>query len=254
MKAVISPGFLSIKDDLQEAVQKFNTTGESIYDGNRNSVRAFNTGEEKIVIKSFKKPGWPQQVIYRFFRASKARRSFLYAQKLLGYGIGTPTPVGFFENSSTFALKDSYYLSLYQRHNFTLRTLLTEKDTQEKAAILKSFAGFTKRLHDNNILFKDHTPGNTLISINDDHSCDFYLVDLNRMAFRALNYKERIKNFSKISVDKKILRILADSYAQLCGYNADDVFKIMSDEALRLDRRFTEKQKMKKKLRSFFKN
>ena len=45
----------------------------------------------------------------------------------------------------------------------TYRELITFPNYPDREEILRQFTAFTKQLHDNGVLFKDHSPGNTLI-------------------------------------------------------------------------------------------
>jgi len=77
-----------------------------------------------------------------------------------------------------------------------------------------------------NIKFLDHSPGNTLIQLNNG-DYQFYLVDLNRMNFKPLDFTERMKNFSRLTSDKKKVEIMAKEYAGLIGMNEAEVFNKM---------------------------
>ncbi|QRE24688.1 Kdo domain containing protein, partial [Flavobacterium psychrophilum] len=57
-------------------------------------------------VKSFKIPFFFNGIVYKFFRKSKAERSYNYAKILSEKGIGTPNPIGFYENKSAFRLLD----------------------------------------------------------------------------------------------------------------------------------------------------
>jgi len=134
-----------------------------------------------INIKSFKVPNLINKIAYRYFRTSKARRSFEYGNQLLENGVLTPAPYVGDEN------------------------------------MLSAFAKFTYGLHQKQIHFLDHSPGNTLIVIKDD-GYDFYLVDLNRMEFGPMDFMGKMllpclircgrkyKTFRKASIERNVSR------------------------------------------------
>ena len=100
-----------------------------------------------------------------------------------------------FEKFDWFGLSNSYYISEYQDYDLTYRELTTDFDIPDHEKMLRAFTRFTFQLHQSNIHFLDHSPGNTLIKrVNEDY--DFYLVDLNRMEFGSMDFKTRIINFS----------------------------------------------------------
>src|SRR5690606_41915767 len=76
----------------------------------------------KINIKSFKIPNKLNQFVYKYFRKSKARRSFEFATILLQKGIGTPAPVAFMENFNGLGLQKSFYASLQDRKSTRLNS------------------------------------------------------------------------------------------------------------------------------------
>jgi len=96
-------------------------------------------------------------------------------------------------------------------------------------------------------LFKDHSPGNTLIKINDD-GYDFYLVDLNRMEFKTLNFETRIKNFSRLTPKKEMVAVMANEYAKLIGVDEATVFDKMWGETEAFQKKYHDKIALKKKL------
>lgn len=246
MKVVIADTFQDLGNDLRGVIVNFNQSGSFIYDGTRNSLKQFLVQNHPIVVKAFKKPNLLNSVVYRFFRKSKAERSFLYAQKLESLNIGTPKAIAYFENSSFLFLKDSYYISEFLESDLTYRELITQPDYPDRKIILKQFTAFTKQLHDKGILFKDHSPGNTLIKKIDEKQYAFYLVDLNRMEFKDLTFFERIQNFSRLTPLKDMVQIMAYEYASLGDYDHENVFRLMWQETERFQNKFHRKRRIKR--------
>ena len=113
---------------------------------------------------------------------------------------------------------------------------------------MRKFIHFTHKLHENNILFKDHSPGNTLIKkINNDYH--FYLVDLNRMSFKSLSFSERMKNFSRLTPKKEMIEIMSNEYAQLTNKDYDVVFNEMWKHTAEFQKKYFRKRRLKKKLK-----
>lgn len=230
MKVVITDIYQPLEVGLRKIIETFDDTGESIYDGTRNALKKFPLQDKEVIVKAFKKPNLVNKIVYRFFRSSKAERSFIYAKKLASLNIGTPKAVAYFENSSSLFFKDSYYISEFLDSDLTYRELITIPNYPDKEIILQQFTAFTKQLHDNGVLFKDHSPGNTLIKKIGEGSYAFYLVDLNRMEFKDLTYRERIANFARLTPEKEMVRSMAYSYADLCEHDREGVFRLMWEE------------------------
>src|SRR6187431_379834 len=90
-------------------IKEFNSDlGILFEDGKRNVIKLFESEGMTMNIKSFKIPSLINKITYRYFRKSKARRSYEYAMLLLEKGIGTPQPIAYFENYNWMGLKDSY--------------------------------------------------------------------------------------------------------------------------------------------------
>ena len=88
-------------------------------------IKLFDLEGERINVKSFKVPNLINQVVYNFFRKSKAQRSFEYASNLLSLDIGTPTPNAFYERPTILLFKKSYYISQHLNCDLTYRELTT---------------------------------------------------------------------------------------------------------------------------------
>jgi len=248
MKNVFHKSYESSQKEILGFIENFNVSGEIYGKANRNTIKLFSFGNQVVNIKSFKVPNIFNQIAYKFLRKSKAQRSFEYANKLIELGIGTPQPIAYFEFSSPLLFKKSFYVSEHQECDLTYRELTTNFNYPDYETILRAFTRFTYNLHEKNILFLDHSPGNTLIKKVDDHY-EFYLVDLNRMQFKSMNFQSRIKNFSRLTIHKSMVEIMSDEYAKLSNEDYHKVFDLMWDCTESFQKRFHRKKDLKKKLK-----
>src|SRR5690625_3048024 len=201
MKVVFSTPFEAGRSGVLDFVKNFENEGKEIYKG-RNSVKIFELEGDWYNVKAFRKPNLINKIAYRYFRKSKAERSFEYARLLLKKGIGTPEPVAYMEENGIFFGK-SYYVSRQVDYDFTFRELISMEDLKKRNEILRQFTAFTYKIHEQGIEFLDHSPGNTLIVNKGDGQYDFYLVDLNRMKFHDhLSLRRRIYNFRRLTAKK----------------------------------------------------
>lgn len=237
----IHPAYASQEKELRECLKDFASQGEFLVDVGRNHVKKIPFGNTTLVVKKFKTPSFFQGLVYRFLRKSKAKRSFEYARYLQEAGINTPKPIAYLENFS-LGLKESYYVSEYVAYDLDFRVLNHNPRYPERDEILKEFTAFTFKLHENNVLFLDHSPGNTLIQKNADGSYSFYLIDLNRMKFKSLNLNERLKNFRRLWLSKKMISVMAPVYAGLVQEDPEKVSQLL----LRYSRAFQKKVNSKK--------
>jgi len=246
MKIIFSEKYKDKESSILKVLDTFPDGGITLKEGARNTLKIYDIDGLKINIKSFKIPNALNKIVYRFFRKSKAQRSFEYANKLLSKGVGTPAPIAFIEESNGVAFKKSFYISEHLEPDLTFRKLIREPDYPDGENILRQFTAFTYKLHENGILFKDHSPGNTLIKSN-GKDYNFYLVDLNRMDFKVLSFEERIKNFSRLTPKKEMVAVMSDEYAKLTDWNRDEVFNAMWRHTKKFQEKFHRKKRLKKK-------
>lgn len=252
MKIVFNKSYEPLRSKVMNFIKNFETQGLQLGNPKRNSIKVFDSDGLKLNIKSFKIPNLFNRFVYDTFRKSKAERSFNYANRLLDMGIGTPRPVAYIQNSSFFSFKESYFISEQLDSDYTFRDLSQNFDLENREQILKAFTRFTFNLHEKGIYFLDHSPGNTLIKIVGD-SYKFYLVDLNRMEFKALSLTERIQNFSRLTPDRNVISILSKEYARCIGAGPDFIFEKMWNSTEKFQYNFHKKKRLKKSIR-FWKN
>jgi len=227
--------------ELIENVESFfHESGELIWD-RRNKIKIIRFQNEKIVVKSFKKPHWFNRIIYSFFRDSKAKRSYENSILLEGY---VPEPVGYVEQYQQGLFAHSYFLSAYYPYDFTIREVLTQDDFPEKEKIFESFARFTYLLHEKGAEHLDYSPGNILIRKDADRY-DFKVIDINRMRFGVMDVKRRVENFSKLWAKENDLALIIKAYARLAGVEESEVLPW----ALEASRKHKARVNMKKRLK-----
>ncbi|MBN4084879.1 Kdo domain containing protein [Flavobacteriaceae bacterium AH-315-B10] len=245
MKKVIRPKYKDFEIEIDGFIDAFDSSGEEIKD-ERNKLKLFKLNSGILNIKSFKIPNLINQVVYKFFRKSKAQRSFEYANTLMELGIGTPQPIAYYENSTLFLFKRSFYVSEQLDCDLTYRELIKDFDYPNHEKILRAFTRFTFNLHEKGIHFLDHSPGNTLIQLNNG-VYKFYLVDLNRMRFETMDFETRIKNFSRLTKHKYMVEVMSDEYAKALGENYDKVFNLMWKLTKNFQKKHHRKRQLKKK-------
>ncbi|MGQ7944781.1 lipopolysaccharide kinase InaA family protein [Flavobacterium sp. WC2509] len=250
MKYDINIAFKTSTTEVFSFIKNFNIEGVLFGDGKRNVIKLFELNDKTINIKSFKIPNLINKIAYRYFRKSKARRSFEYATLLLEKGIGTPQPIAYLENYNWLGLKDSYYVSEHLSCDLTYRELVEIPDYPDHENILRQFTQFSYHLHQKGIEFKDHSPGNTLIRKSTEGHYKFFLVDLNRMNFHEqMSFELRMKNLCRLTPVKEMVAVMSNEYAKLSGESEkmifDTLWKLTSD----FQEKFARKKRLKKQLK-----
>lgn len=251
MNFKVNPSFNKSASSILDKIKTFNSSGELFGNGDRNKIKLFDLEGKTINIKSFKIPNIVNKIAYRYFRKSKARRSFEYATILLEKGIGTPHPIAFLENSNSIGLKDSYYVSEHLITELTYRELVEIPDYPDNETILRQFTKFTFDLHEKGIEFLDHSPGNTLIKKNENNKYSFFLVDLNRMNFHdIMSFEQRMGNFSRLTPKKDMIAIMSNEYAKFyTDKTENEIFEKMWKATSDFQEEFARKKRLKKKLK-----
>ena len=250
MNFKINPIFENNKVAILDIIKMFHSTGELFGNGDRNIIKLFDLDGKTINIKSFKIPNLINKIAYRYFRKSKARRSYEYAKILLEKGIGTPQPHAFLENFNFIGLRDSYYVSEHLVTDLTFRELVEIPDYPDHDNILRQFTRFSFELHEKGIEFIDHSPGNTLIKKNNDGSYNFFLVDLNRMEFHSsLTFEQRMKNLRRLTPLKEMVAVMSNEYAKLYPETEEKIFETLWKYTADFQEQFYRKKRLKKKLK-----
>jgi hypothetical protein len=249
MSLFVNKIFISKEKELKNYIENFNSSGDLFGDGKRNIIKLFDLEGITVNIKSFKIPHLINKIAYKYFRKSKARRSYEYANRLIENGIGTPQPIAYAENFTLSGLEKSYYISEHLQTELTFRALVLQPDYPDHENILRQFTRFTFDLHQKGIEFLDHSPGNTLIKKESEGRYHFYLVDLNRMNFHdVMDFDSRMKNFNRLTPKTEMLAVMSDEYAKLYDKKYDEVFAKMCFYTNDFQMKFHRKMARKKKL------
>lgn len=250
----IHPNYTHLTIQILNEAKNVNNSDANVFDNGRNLIAKVEIENEHLSIKSFKIPNSFNRIVYRYFRKSKAKRSYEYANRLLKADILTPFPIAYIETFSALGLKRSYYISRHLDYNFDFRVLLHNPKFQDRENILKQFTEFTFKLHENNINFLDHSPGNTLITKVAEGQYKFYLIDLNRMQFETMNFDKRMHNFRRLWLSKAMIRIMATRYAELYGKTFAETHTLMLKHSREFQKKIDSKKLRKSGRRLKFKS
>lgn len=247
VKIVVHPKFEEQKKAILKLVETFFKKGRVLVRGSRNIIKTNLLGDDDVNIKFFKKPGFLKSIVYSYFKETKAKRSFDYACYLIENNILTPYPIAYAEERKSFGLLgNSFYISEQLNYDFTFRELIHNPLFPDRAFILEQFAEFTFRLHEAKIHFLDHSPGNTLIVKRNDGNYDFYLIDLNRMRFEELSIEQRMDNFKKLWLSKRMIEVIAMKYAVLSNQPEAKLRSLLVKKSMAFKRKTARKKYIKK--------
>lgn len=242
----INKQYNSLLPFVEQIHERFANEGDSIYKV-RNEVKVFSQDGFDLNVKSYKIPNLFNRLAYRYLRKSKAKRAFEYASFLKEKGIETPAPIAWVEQHKAGVLRESYFISIQHKYDFTLREVLLDQ-TSDKENILKGFVDYTvNKLHKNGVFHLDYSPGNVLIrKENNDYS--YSVIDLNRMKFIPIDTEKGIENLKQLHTTEENYRIIGKYFGELVGLDGT----LCSDMLIDMDRKYQEFRSRRQRFKSLF--
>ena len=230
----------------------FNRSNNTIKEG-RNHLKIVKLDGKNYVVKSFQKPSSIKSYTYGNLTKSKARRSFEYANTLLSKDIHTPTPVAFIEYYNGIKFCESFYVCEHHDYDYNLSVLLPERGEGDASfndsdALWTSFMNFTVDLHEKGIYHLDFTRKNILITTQ-GNMYHFSIVDLNRMKFKPLSFKERIASLGKMTSDKNLIELIAKHYSIASQTDEAQCLQLLQKSVAKHQQYWDRKRSLKKILK-----
>jgi len=236
-----------LKDFVTNIELYFNQKENQVIYDKRNIIKVVEFEGKKYVVKSFKTPHLLNQIVYRFFRDSKAKRSFENSIQLRRLEIHTPEPVGYIEFPTPFRFKESFYISDLFNFDFEIRAVFADENFEDRENILKQFIEYTHKLHKKNIYHIDYSPGNILVrKIGSTYL--FSIIDVNRMQFIELDNKLRMKSISKLTKNDKDNKLMVQHYAKISKLDEVELEKALNS-ALKDEAKYLANKKRLKKIK-----
>jgi len=236
-----------LKDFVTNIKLYFNQKENQVIYDKRNIIKIVEFEGKKYVVKSFKTPHMLNQIVYRFFRDSKAKRSFQNSIQLRKLDIHTPEPVGYIEFPTHFRFKESFYISDLFNFDFEIRAVFADENFEDRENILKQFIEYTYKLHKKKVYHIDYSPGNILVrKIGSTYL--FSIIDVNRMQFIELDTKLRMKSISKLTKSEKDNQLMVQHYAKISKLDEVELQKAL-EGALKEEANYLANKKRFKKIK-----
>lgn len=196
--------------------------GETVQVGGRSRVVRLVLFRKRrpveVAVKSFGRAPLLKNLADRLL-GTKARRSWLAAERLKEKGVGTPPPVGYLDRWRGLRLLESYYFSEYVQgltsfRNELIRLYRHDPECARLMALLETVARGVRALHEAGVLHGDLGNQNILLRrAGADEWRDVQFVDLNRARIRAaLSNRERARDLSRITLPSDFLRVFVEMY------------------------------------------
>lgn len=200
-----------------------------------------------VNVKRYHAPRYVNKLVYSTgLRKPKGQRAYEYAMRLLELGIETPEPIAYIEERHGGILGLSYFISIQCGYPHTFYELGdAEEGTYEEIAM--AFAAFTAKMHEQQVLHLDYSPGNILWErVGENYH--FSIVDINRMYFGEVDMARGCANFARLWGAKRFIQLIVREYAQLRGFDADEAERLTMAARTAFWLRFSKRHKVKFKL------
>lgn len=222
---MIHPDFEDVREFVVSLPERFRKGEGVVIHKKRNELRRMKYAGEEFVVKSFQRPNFLNRLVYGIFRASKAQRSYEYAERFLAMGVGTPQPVGYLNIRRGGLFDESYYVSCQSECTHVYADLFHTKFDYEEE-VLRAVGRITGILHEHGYAHKDYGRENILFR-NTPEGIELEIVDLNRMHIGAIGVKAGCKNFMRLPATPQMHRWMAEEYAKVRGFDAEQCFDLM---------------------------
>lgn len=220
MKTVVDESFQSQAQAIGRLPQLMDAgKGELVYES-RNQVARFPLGAQTVMVKRFKRVNIIQQVVYTFFRKTKAERAFLFAETFAQRGINTPHRVAYMERRRLGLFTTGYFVSLETEGTKTSLLLREVKDYDPQLA--EAVARQVVLMHSKGILHGDLNLSNFLCT-RDDSGFHFTMIDINRSRFcdGFPSDSQCLENMVRLTHRRDLYEDLIRRYARLRGWDVD---------------------------------
>lgn len=222
---VVHPDYENLRAFVASVHERFRRNEGVVIHKGRNELRQMEYGGRQYIVKSFCRPHIINRFVYGIFRASKAKRSYDYAEIYQKIGVGTPQPVGYLNVRRGLLFDRSYYISCLSTCPYVYADLFERKFEYEEE-VLRAVGRTTAILHEHGYAHKDYGRENILFEKTPD-GIKLEIVDLNRMHIGHISMKTGCKNFERLPASPQMHRWMAEEYAKVRGFDAEKCFELM---------------------------
>ena len=226
MKIVVAPDYQCYAVFLGRLPALFSENrGEVVYKG-RNEVCRFIHDNMEFVVKRYKRVNVAQQMVYTFFRKTKACRAFLYAKEFRRRGIDTPREVAYLETTNKIGLFTvGYFVSVFSPGTEASLLLREVKDFSRQLA--DEVASHIVYMHSRGVLHGDLNLTNFLCNDQVAGKHHFTMIDINRSHFTdgMPTDKQCICNLERLTHRRDLYEYLVRRYAQQRGWDEESTCK-----------------------------
>ena len=224
MKVIVDPLYSRQEDFIRQIPRLINEgVGTVVYDGRNRVVRMEHEGLT-MMVKCFKRVNVIQQVVYTFFRKSKAERAFLFAGEFAKRGIDTPQRIAYIEQSACGLFSKGYFVNT-EVPGTECHLLLREVE-QFSTRLADAVMAQTVLMHSRGILHGDLNLSNFLC-VEQDGGYHFAMIDINRSHFcdGFPSDEACLQNLVRTTHRRDLYEYLMASYARQRGWDEKETVR-----------------------------
>ncbi len=224
MKVIIDPQYAQYEDFIRQIPRLIDEgKGTIVYDGRNRVVRMEHEGLT-MMVKCFKRVNFIQQVVYSFFRKSKAERAFLFAGEFAKRGIDTPQRIAYIEQSSFGLFSKGFFVS--REVAGTECHLLLREVKEFSTDLADAVMAQTVLMHSKGILHGDLNLSNFLCEEKGD-GYHFTMIDINRSHFcdGFPSDEACLQNLVRTTHRRDLYEYLIASYARQRGWDEKETVR-----------------------------
>ncbi len=253
-KIVINPEYQEAREWIEGIESFFDSSGEVLQD-KRNVIKRYVTEYGTFVVKRYKRANILRRFVYTFFRASKAKRAYLYALEFNRREISTPDPVAYIERSSCGLFERGYFISLNLDWPMVLSFFSDAEGRRvadiESSSLIDGLSEYIVKMHERGIFHGDMNLSNFLYSKGEGEHYEFSVLDINRSHFCEMDIehmKRCAQNLIRLTPKRELLSAIVKRYVALRGWESTDFAEMVNSMKDKFERRRGVKRRLKNML------
>ena len=223
MKMIIAPAYQQYAEFIAALPTLCQQGKGALLYQQRNVVRRFEHDGVTMVVKQFKKVNAIQQVVYTFFRKTKAQRAFLFAGEFRRRDIETPHEIAYIETFRHGLFTTGYFVCEECTWGDAAQPLRETKDFD--LALGHALMRHVLTMHQRGVLHGDLNLTNFLYRKSEGHDggYEFKMIDINRSHFTdgMPTDQQCLENLIRLTHRRDLYEFLVGSYALQRGWDAD---------------------------------
>ena len=221
MKVVISPAYNYLESFIN-AIPRGEYPCEKVFCNHRNTVELVRVGEQRFVVKKFKRPTIANCIIYTWFRKNKAQHAWENAYLFQKLGLETANPVAYIVCKKYGFFHTAWFISDYLPYPNIEEVFLSCETKEEKESLMNAFVEYTLHLHELGIVHRDYNKGNILVHKEAD-GFHFAMIDINRLWFiKNPNVQLSMRSLLMLKMSDEAKEMFLQKYAEKRGFNVED--------------------------------